>query len=86
MCGEHIQELYSVFDPEPTKLLCHPKQKPRGEGPQTDKHLPPSLYKSIFKKSRRLGLESNSYRYLVHGAKADDFKEARYSSLNSCAL
>ncbi len=29
-------------DSKPTKLLYHPKQKPRGEGPQTDKHLPQS--------------------------------------------
>ncbi len=46
-------------------MLYHPKQKPRsqeGRGPQTDTCRQVPLYcRSIFKKSRQLGLESISY-------------------------
>jgi hypothetical protein len=55
---------------EPTKLL-YPRQKPRrGGGAQTDKKpAAKSLYRSIFKKSRQIGLESISY--LVHALPAN---------------
>jgi hypothetical protein len=51
LCGEHVQELYTVYFnqiPNP-KLLYHPKQKPRrGGGPQTDENLPLSPFTSQF--------------------------------------
>jgi hypothetical protein len=62
LCGEQIQDLYTVY------LIKFNTYKiwfntPNKKG--ADKHLPPmSLYRSIFKKSRHLGLESTNY--LVH--------------------
>ncbi len=51
--------LHFIFEPdsEPTKLLYHPKQKPRREGgrAQKDKYLPPSTFTGQLKKSRHLG-------------------------------
>jgi hypothetical protein len=44
---ESIYRSYTLCispEAEPTKLLFHPKQKPEGGGPQTDKHLPPSTF------------------------------------------
>jgi hypothetical protein len=50
--GDHnLQELTPCIRPdsEPTKLLHHPKRKPRrGGGPRTDKHLPQSPFTGQF--------------------------------------
>ncbi len=65
MCGEHLQELYTVyltrFLTDKIALPLQVKTK-EGRGPQTP--AAKSLYRSIFKKSRHLGLESVSC--LVH--------------------
>ncbi len=68
MCGEHIQELYTVIDQIPILKYCFttPNKNLGGEG--ASGRLTPaakSLYWSILKKSRHLGLECTSY--LVHG-------------------
>jgi hypothetical protein len=50
LCGEELYTVYSS-DLEPTKLLYHPKLKTKnlgGRGPQTDKHMPPSLLTGQF--------------------------------------
>jgi hypothetical protein len=47
LCGEHLQELYTVYL---TRLRTHkislPPPPPRG--PQTDKHLPPGPFTGEF--------------------------------------
>ncbi len=62
---ESIYRSYTLWPlSEPTKLLYHPKQKPR-RGPQTDKQPAAKFhYRSIVKKSRHLGLESIIYLVL----------------------
>jgi hypothetical protein len=47
LCGEHIQELYTVlFDQIPNLpiVFTTPNKNIGVEGPQTDKHMPPSPF------------------------------------------
>ncbi len=69
LCEEHIWELYTVYLTrfQTYKIALSPETE-EGSGPQTDKHLPSGLFKEKLKKNRHLGLESISYRYLVHGS------------------
>jgi hypothetical protein len=66
LCGEQIQDLYTVYLIKfQTYKICFTTPNKNLGGKGADKHLPPiSLYRSIFKKSRHLGLES--INYLVH--------------------
>ncbi len=55
-CVESIYRIHTLCicpDSEPTKLLYHPKQKPRRRWIKTP--AAKSLYRSIFKKSRHFG-------------------------------
>jgi hypothetical protein len=48
------------------QFLYHPKQKP-GRGPQTDKHLPPSIFTGQFLREKKpTFMVWCLYRYLVH--------------------
>ncbi len=55
LCGEHIQELYTVqcaFDQILNPQIALPPQtKQEGRGPQTDKHLPPSTSGQFLRKA-----------------------------------
>ncbi len=45
MCGEHIDELYTVYLTKFRNFFTTPKE---GRGPQTDEHLPPSTFTGQF--------------------------------------
>ncbi len=70
VCGEHLQELYTVYFDQGrnlhTKFLYHPKQKPRRGGGLRQINTCPQvpLQVNFQEKSRHLGLESISY--MVH--------------------
>ncbi len=81
-CVESIYKSYTLCnwpDSKPTKLLYHRKQNlGRGGGPQTDKHLPPSLWS----KSRHLGFGVFIDIWSMHGMNLSNVGENGQFSTN----
>ncbi len=73
MCGEHIQELYTVYLTRfRTYKIALPTQTKTQEGrePQTDKHLPPSPFTGhVLRKKPTYSIVMESISYFVHAYK-----------------